>query len=181
MHFSNKHQIRHRRWYFHGGIKLPGHKSLSNRSDIQIASIPKLLIIPLQQHIGDPAIPLVDVGDKVLAGELIARAPSYISAPVHASSSGTVLDIGDYPVAHPSGLSAPCIVIETDGQDRWIDPPHDDILSDMTAEEIREKIRQSGITGLGGASFPSSVKLNPGPDHPIETPAQRFLPRLLTG
>lgn len=169
MHIPHTKTSRQRLWHFHGGLMLDDCKTLTSERAIKLAEIPKKLFIPLHQHIGDPAVPVVEIGERVLAGQLIARAASYISAPVHASSSGTVVEIGDYPVPHPSGFSAPCIVIQTDGRDEWIATLETDVLSGLDADEIRERIRQAGITGLGGASFPTSVKLNPGPDHPIET------------
>jgi electron transport complex protein RnfC len=130
--------------------------------------VPKRLTLPLQQHIGKPAKPLVRVGERVLKGQLIAQPRGYISASLHASSSGIVTEIAELPVPHPSGLSAPCVVIETDGEDAWADLPEpigDYLAADPGA--LRERIRWAGIVGLGGAAFPASVKLNPG--YPVET------------
>jgi electron transport complex protein RnfC len=109
-----------------------------------------------------------------LKGQLIAEPQGYISAPIHASSSGTVVAIESRPIPHPSGLSAPCVVIETDGEDRWAEllPPLAASAAEITAcdaGEVRERIRASGIVGMGGASFPSNVKMNPGKDQPIDT------------
>ncbi|HSQ08383.1 MAG TPA: electron transport complex subunit RsxC [Chromatiaceae bacterium] len=159
-----------RLWQFHGGIHVPDEKALSNQAPVAPTACPKFLIIPLQQHIGAQASPVVKVGDRVLKGQMIAEPKGYVSASVHASSSGTVVAIEDRPVPHPSGLSAPCIVIETDGQDAWADllPP----LADYDALEpavLRERIRACGVVGMGGASFPTSVKVNPGRDQPIHT------------
>lgn len=154
---------------FNGGLKLPSNKSISTATPITKAPIPTRLILPLQQHIGTPAAALVAVGEPVLKGQLIADAEGYISAPLHASSSGTVVEIGEYPVPHPSGLSAPCIVIETDGKDEWLlptDAVHD--FSNLDPSELRNRIRNAGIVGLGGAGFPTAAKLNPGSDNPIE-------------
>ena len=155
---------------FHGGLHLPDNKHQSTSLPVEKASLPKRLLLPLQQHIGEPAEPLVAVGERVLKGQMIAAAQGLISAPVHASSSGTVVEIGDHPVAHPSGLSAPCIVIETDGRDEWCElpPPIVDVDA-MNPDALRERIRNAGIVGMGGAAFPSSVKLNPGPSRHVHT------------
>jgi electron transport complex protein RnfC len=154
---------------FHGGLHLETHKAESTDSPIQLAALPERLILPLQQHIGAPAQPVVKAGERVLKGQVIAEATGYISAPVHASSSGTVVEIADHPVPHPSGLSAPCIVIDTDGQDEWMVAPQP--VEDYTRQdpsELRNRIREAGIVGLGGAGFPASVKLNPGPERKVD-------------
>jgi electron transport complex protein RnfC len=161
---------RPRLWRFPGGLHLPERKSLSAERPLRTAPLPKRLIIPLQQHIGNPAKPLVGVGERVLKGQVLAQAQGYVSAPVHASSSGVVAAIAPFPVPHPSGLSAPCILMETDGQDTWADLPEP--IEDYASADpllLRERIRWAGVVGLGGAAFPSSVKLNPGRGYPIDT------------
>ena len=75
---------------FHGGLQLPGHKEISTARPLVAAPVPRRLVLPLHQHIGEPAEPVVEVGDRVLKGQKVARAKGYVSAPVHASSSGTV-------------------------------------------------------------------------------------------
>jgi len=160
----------HRLWRYHGGIHVPDEKALSTGRPAVEAPLPSLLTIPLQQHIGAPAKPLVMVGDWVLKGQRIAEAQGYVSAPVHASSSGTVVAIEDRPVPHPSGLGGPCIIIRTNGLDEWANLPRP--LADYkerAPEELRERIRWAGIVGMGGAAFPTGVKLNPGPRQPIRT------------
>jgi len=162
--------MKRRLWKFPGGIRLPGFKAMSLSLPVARADPPPRLVLPLRQHIGAPAEPVVAVGQRVRKGELIAQAREYISAPVHASSSGRVVGIGDYAVPHPSGLTAPCIEIETDGEDRWIDGT--DTATDPDAlrvDELRSRIRAAGIVGLGGAVFPSAVKLTPVPERPIDT------------
>jgi Na+-translocating ferredoxin:NAD+ oxidoreductase subunit C len=98
----------------------PEHKDESNTRPIHPAPLPRTLVISLRQHIGNPAKPVVRVGERVLKGQMIAAADGYISAAVHASSSGTVSAIGPALVPHISGLPDDCISIETDGRDEWI-------------------------------------------------------------
>jgi len=148
---------------FHGGLKLPGHRELSASRPIISAGVPATLVLPLQQHIGAPAECLVQPGDTVHKGQLIARQVGAISAAVHASSSGTVTAIEDRPVPHPSGLQAPCIIIETDGLDRYQDNQSNALdYTRMEADEICTHIRRAGIVGLGGAGFPTQAKLGCG-------------------
>jgi len=149
-------------WRFKGGIKLLGFKKLSTASSIQKLAIPKRIILPLRQHIGAVAEPVVTVGDKVYKGQLVATSNSFISAPVHASSSGTIIEIDNYNIPHHSGITEMCIVIDTDGVDEW----HPDIKLNpnpekLSADELRNCIRDAGIVGLGGAVFPSAAKLKP--------------------
>jgi electron transport complex protein RnfC len=150
---------------------LPEQKQESTVLPVKAPELPERLILPLQQHIGEPAEPLVGPGDKVLKGQMIARAVDAVSAPIHASSSGTVLEISNLPVPHPSGLSAPCIVIQTDGRDKWLDratPLRNDYLN-LSPSQLRQRILEAGIVGMGGAGFPSFIKLNPGPDKIVDT------------
>lgn len=154
-----------RLWTFHGGLHVPDEKALSRAAPIEPIALPAELVIPLGQHIGAPARPCVQVGDRVLKGQVIGEPDGYVSAAIHASSSGTVVALEPRPIPHPSGLSAPCVVIETDGEDAWVDLPEP--LTNyvhLDPDVIRERVRSAGIVGLGGASFPTSVKLNPGPD-----------------
>ena len=152
-----------RLYTFHGGLKLPGHRAVSATMPISSAGVPAILVLPLKQHIGEPAECLVQPGDTVYKGQLIARQVGAISASVHASSSGTVKAIEERPVPHPSGLHAPCIIIETDGLDRY---PEGDITaldySRMEPDELCAHIRRAGIVGLGGAGFPTQAKLGCG-------------------
>ncbi|HFC53524.1 MAG TPA: electron transport complex subunit RsxC [Gammaproteobacteria bacterium] len=150
-----------RLWSFHGGIEVPGHKEISTTRPVEPAPLPKRLILPLSQHLGAPAEPLVAEGEEVLKGQMIASPAGFVSAPLHASSSGKVVAIGEHPVPHPSGLSAPCITIETDGEERWVEREQRDFRQ-LEPAEIRETVRQAGIVGLGGAGFPAFIKLNPG-------------------
>lgn len=155
-------------WRFHGGLHLPDHKAISLERPTRQVTLPRQLLLPLLQHIGAPAQPLVEVGQRVLKGEKIADSPAPVTAPLHAPTSGTVVGIGEYPIPHPSGLSGPCILIESDGRDEWgaLPEPIADYRA-CDAATLRERIREAGIVGLGGATFPSAVKLNPG--KPIKT------------
>lgn len=154
----------------HGGLNLPPHKGSATARPIAQAPIPAELVLPLQQHIGSPAKPCVEPGQRVLRGQVIAQAHSYVASSVHASSSGTVVAIEERPVPHPSGLSAKCIVIRTDGRDDWHDrePPLSD-YTDIDPVVLRARLRSLGIVGLGGAAFPSAVKLNRLPQHDVRT------------
>lgn len=154
---------------FHGGIHLEPRKELSNTRPITSAVVPKRLHIPLQQHVGEPAEPIVKPGDYVLKGQMVAKASAYVSVPVHASSSGTVVEIADHPVPHASGLAAPTLVIETDGKDQWIERKPVTDYRALDLSELRNRIRNAGIVGLGGAAFPSFIKLNPGPKKKLDT------------
>jgi len=159
----------HRLFQFKGGVVLKEHKKDSTAIPVQPAKLPPRLILPLKQHVGTPAEPVVAVGDKVLKGQLIARAGDAICAPLHAPSSGTVLAIADHPVPHASGMSAPCIIIETDGEERW--RPRERTVfnfAELSAQELRGIIRDAGIVGLGGAGFPTAIKLDPR-GHPVDT------------
>jgi len=153
---------------FKGGVHPPGHKSESNTRPVHAAPLPRKLVIPLRQHIGNPAKPVVEVGDRVLKGQLIGAADGYISAAVHASSSGIVSAIGPAVVPHASGLPDACITIETDGRDEWMDHAPIDYRA-LEPAELRMRLRDMGLAGLGGAVFPSAVKLDPGATHPCPT------------
>jgi H+/Na+-translocating ferredoxin:NAD+ oxidoreductase subunit C len=152
-----------RLYRFHGGLVLAGHRELTVTAPITPADIPPLLVLPLLQHIGEPAEALVKPGDSVRTGEMIARPVGTVSAPVHASGSGTVVAVEPRPVPHPSALPADCIVIETDGRDQWQEPAGG--LPDYRSTDpqtLLERIREAGIVGLGGAGFPTRVKLASG-------------------
>ena len=104
---------------FHGGIHLEEHKLESSALLSKCAPIPQRLLLPLQQHIGSPAIPVVAAGDYVLKGQLLAQAEGMMSAGIHAPTSGTILSIDLHPAIHPSGLPEQCIILQADGKDHW--------------------------------------------------------------
>src|SRR5699024_11204337 len=117
------------------------------------------LVYPLSQHIGAPANPLVKKGDRVLKGQVIAAAGGYVSAPVHASVSGTVKGLEQR--FSPSGTKTECIVVENDGSYQEVEYGAVKPLAEMARTEILDRIGESGIVGMGGAGFPTRVKLSP--------------------
>lgn len=144
---------------FHGGLKLEGHKSMSNSTAISSMEQSSEYIIPLQQHIGAISLPLVKLGDRVLKGQMLAQPDNLVSAAVHSPVSGTVTDIRQHEVPHISGLADLCIVVENDFRDEWIQrKPIGNAYNNATSSSVRKIIRDAGIVGLGGATFPASVK-----------------------
>lgn len=147
-----------------GGVKVAHHKNTAEM-EVERIPIPSKVIIPMQQHIGAPCTPVVKVGDTVAVGQLIGDSDKYISAPIHASVSGTVIAVGD--VKLPNGTMSKAVTIESDGEMRlWegITPPEV-----KTREDLIKAVRDSGLVGLGGAGFPTHVKLNFPADKNIDT------------
>ena len=147
-----------------GGVKVDHHK---NTQDCEVVRIPtpETVVIPMQMHIGAPCEPLVKVGDTVAVGQLIGDTDKFVSAPIHASVSGKVKAVGD--IKMPNGILSKAVTIESDGEDRlWegIEPPKID-----TREDFLKAIRASGLVGLGGAGFPTHVKLSFPQDKGIDT------------
>jgi electron transport complex protein RnfC len=143
-----------------GGVHPEGRKDLSADPPIRILPMPELLFVPLQQHIGAPARHLVGVGDRVKKGQLLAASVGLVSAPVHAPTSGCVIAVGDFPAPHPSGLPMATLTIEADGDDAWVDSELPDDPFALSPEDVAARVGAAGIVGLGGAAFPSAVKLN---------------------
>jgi electron transport complex protein RnfC len=158
-----------RLWDIHGGIHPPQNKAQSLRHPIARAPLPPELVLPLQQHSGAPAEPVVAVGEQVLKGQMIARASGALSAALHAPTSGEIVAIESRAVPHPSGMEGTAIVLRPDGAERWIERRP---LADFRAhprEDVLAKIRDAGIAGLGGAGFPTALKLSTGPARRIRT------------
>jgi len=154
---------------FPGGVHPEQHK-LSGAAPIQVCELAPMHILPMKQHIGSPCSPLVNIGDHVLCGQKIAKSEGYVSVPVHAPTSGTVVKIEEHPIAHPSGMGMPSIFIETDGDDTVdgsLAPITDWQNTDPTV--LRERARMCGLAGLGGAVFPTFIKLVRDKRFPIET------------
>ena len=152
---------------FKGGVKPATNKVQSVTLPIATAPLPSRLAVPLHQSIGGTPRPIVAVGDKVLKGQKIGEADGWISAAVHAPTSGTVIEVGLYPAAHPSGLTAAAVVIEPDGEDRWIERQPIDYAT-LEPEAVREMLREAGVVGLGGAVFPTHGKLTASKTVPME-------------
>ncbi len=144
---------------FRGGVHPADSKTASRDKSIQNLSLPAQVVLPLQQHIGAPLEPCVEKGQAVKAGTVIARPTGFVSVPLHSSISGTVKAVEE--ALDPSGLRRPAIVIESDGQDQWEEPPQHKKYTELGADELKSIIQAAGIVGLGGAAFPSHVKLSP--------------------
>lgn len=156
---ASAHNTDHKPSTFDGGVKLPEHKNLSTRAGISTLEPCKQYIIPLQQHIGSISKALVKPGEKVLKGQMLAQPGDLVSAAVHSPVSGTVSDIKPHAIPHLSGLTDLCIFIENDFNDAWIErQPLADKYSQSTSVALRKIIRDAGIVGLGGATFPAAIK-----------------------
>ncbi|HEY9032463.1 MAG TPA: electron transport complex subunit RsxC [Pseudomonadales bacterium] len=156
-------------WAIHGGIHPPENKQQSLQQAISPAPMPEQLVLPLSQHIGAPAEAIVAVGDTVLKGQMIAKAAGFVSVPVHAPTSGTIVAIEDRPIPHPSGMTGCCIVLQPDNEDRWIEHQGVADYRQLDKAALVDIIRNAGIAGMGGAGFPAAVKLNTRPGQVIET------------
>ncbi|MBT3192008.1 MAG: electron transport complex subunit RsxC [Verrucomicrobia bacterium] len=153
---------------FDGGIHPAYHKELARDRAIETMPIPALLRVSMSQHLGAPAKPLVKKGDTVKRGQCIGEAAGFISAAVHAPTSGTIKEVGTAPTA--MGTSAAFIAIEPDGEDAWIEGLEG--IADWQNADTKAliaKVAAAGIAGMGGAGFPTNVKLSPPPDKPIDT------------
>ncbi|HDZ9468751.1 TPA: electron transport complex subunit RsxC [Vibrio cholerae] len=149
-------------WDFPGGIHPFENKHQSNRQPIINASIPNELVLPLKQHIGKAGDLLVKVGDRVLKGQPLTQYMSTFMLPIHAPTSGVISAIEPRTVAHPSGLSELCIVLTPDQQEEWFELQPQPDFRQLSPETLLELIRQAGISGMGGAGFPTAKKLQSG-------------------
>lgn len=151
---------------FRGGIHPEYNKHITADIPIKVLPAPKTVVIPLEQHIGSPAIPLVKKGDKIHLGQEIGKAENSICAPVHASVSGSVAAVEPRPTIN--GRACTSIVIENDEQETEVGTHgHPDPIQ-LSESEIRDRIAAAGIVGLGGAGFPTAAKLNSSLDNNIE-------------
>ena len=150
---------------YYGGVHPSEHKELSEEKALVPFPVPDTVVIPMSMHLGAPANPVVQVGEFVKKGQVIGEAAGFISAPVHATVSGEVVAIEDRP--HASRGTCLAVVIKNDGKETLHESvqPHGD-LADLTPDEIVEIVKNAGIVGMGGAGFPTYVKLMPG--KPIE-------------
>jgi len=150
---------------FKGGVHPPEYKELAKDRIIERLPEPKRVILPLSQHIGAPARPVVEPKQRVIKGQLVAEASGFVSANIFTPITGTVVGISRQPVA--GGVHTECIVIEKEGgsgEEFRFEP-----LKDPAPAQIVERVRDAGIVGLGGAAFPTHVKLSPPEDYPIDT------------
>ncbi|RKX70689.1 electron transport complex subunit RsxC [candidate division WOR-3 bacterium] len=150
---------------FIGGVH-PKEAKLTSGSPIEVLPPPKTVYIPLSQHTGKPARLLVSKGDEVKLGQKIGEAQGFISANIHATVSGKVKSIGRFP--HPVLGDGIAVEIENDGEDTWAFEITEHDYEKLTPQEIIDLVKEAGIVGLGGAAFPSHVKLSPPKEKPIE-------------
>lgn len=153
---------------FNGGVHPPENKLESTGRPIQRLGIPDELVLPLRQHIGNLPKIRVQPGDRVLKGQLLAEAEGSISAAVHAPTSGTIVSIEEQLIPHPSGLPDVSITLKADGEDCWM--PHEtQDWRQRDHAELVASLRDSGIVGLGGAAFPTQIKLRPAGGSGVKT------------
>ncbi|CAM3049580.1 electron transport complex subunit RsxC [Pseudoalteromonas distincta] len=145
-------------WAFPGGIHPPQQKSLSNSASITRLPLPDKLIVALKQHIGANGKLLVEKGQHVLKGQPLTAPAANWSVPVHAPSSGVITDIAPMPSAHPSALPELSVIIEPDGKDEWTALNKNKSPAELSHDELINIIHQAGISGMGGAGFPTYVK-----------------------
>jgi electron transport complex protein RnfC len=141
------------------GVHPDDHKRPAADAPVRRMPMPARLYVPLLQHIGTAARPIVLVGQKVLKGQLIAEPQGMMSAAIHAPTSGTVVAIGEIVAPHPSGLPLVAVTIEADGEDRWAELTGSSNPFALDPLEIGQRVARCGVVGMGGAAFPSSVKL----------------------
>lgn len=151
---------------FPGGIHPHDEKHYSSSAPISDFPTPQRVIIHLSQHIGAPSTPIVQVGDEVLKGQKIAEASGFVSIPQHASISGKVTRISKF--MHPTGALSMGIEITSDGQNKSVELIDDNGYMELDVQEMKARIAEAGICGMGGAGFPTIVKLSPPEDKPID-------------
>ncbi|MFN1618634.1 electron transport complex subunit RsxC [Vibrio rotiferianus] len=149
-------------WDFPGGVHPAENKKQSNKTELVHAAIPSEIVLPLKQHIGKAGNLLIAVGDTVLKGQQLTASDSGFTVPVHAPTSGQVTAIEPRTVAHPSGLSELCAVITPDGNDTWCEKTPVADYTQESADALIDVIRLAGISGMGGAGFPTAKKIQSG-------------------
>ncbi len=149
-------------WDFPGGVHPAENKRQSNQQPLVHAALANEIVLPLKQHIGKPGNILVNVGDHVLKGQLLTQSNAGFTLPIHASTSGTITAIETRTVAHPSGLSEMCVIITPDGQDTWCEKQPVIDYSQQSSDYLLDVIRMAGISGMGGAGFPTAKKIQSG-------------------
>ncbi|WP_407832330.1 electron transport complex subunit RsxC [Vibrio rotiferianus] len=149
-------------WDFPGGVHPAENKKQSNKTELVHAAIPSEIVLPLKQHIGKAGNLLIAVGDTVLKGQQLTASDSGFTVPVHAPTSGQVTAIEPRTVAHPSGLSELCAVITPDGNDTWCEKTPVGDYTQESADALIDVIRLAGISGMGGAGFPTAKKIQSG-------------------
>jgi Na+-translocating ferredoxin:NAD+ oxidoreductase subunit C len=149
-----------------GGIHPPDKKTLAASNQIIPSKAPKIIVIPLSQHIGAPCNPAVSIGQEVKKGEVIGEPAGFVSSPVHASVSGKVVALAEFPNA--MGRMVNSIVIENDFREEWVALKDSPDYMNLSAEELKEKVKAAGIVGMGGAAFPTVVKLSPPKEKKID-------------
>lgn len=151
---------------FYGGVHPPYNKGLASSRAIEKAPVPPAVAIPLSQHIGAPNAPLVSPGDRVSVGQKIGECDAFVSAPVHSSVAGTVKVIED--IKNFAGALVKSVVIGVDAQQPDFEAMPGRTLESLSAEDIRKIAREAGLVGMGGAAFPTHVKLCPPKDKPVD-------------
>jgi len=152
---------------FKGGIHPPDKKDIAKGRAIKEAKSPQRVVIPLSQHLGAPCKPIVSIGQEVKKGEVIGEPGGFVSAPVHASVSGKVIAVAEFPNA--MGRMVNSIVIENDGKEEWTSLKDNPDYIKLSPDELKEKVKAAGIVGMGGAAFPTLVKLSPPKEKTIDT------------
>lgn len=150
-----------------GGIHPPKSKNLTREKAVQTLPPPPQVVLPLSQHLGTPCEPKVAKGDVVKIGQVIGESSAFVSAPIHASIAGKVTNVG--PMPHPVLGQALAVTIESDETEAWVELVSARNWKKLSSEEILGSIKSSGLVGLGGATFPTHVKLSPPKDKPIKT------------
>ncbi|GMR02414.1 MAG: electron transport complex subunit RsxC [Acidimicrobiia bacterium] len=146
---------------------LDAHKQVTAAAAISALSVPEVVVVPLRQHIGEMCDPTVSVGDRVRIGDVIGESTALVTAAVHATVSGRVLEVAERP--HPLGGRVPAVVIESDGRDEWTELVVIPDPESAEPDELRAAVRRAGIAGMAGAGFPAAVKLGPPREADIDT------------